>query len=73
MPESSDRIAISISHVFSGQAEGYFAITMLGVIALATLACAAIYVVRRFPTAQKPVQIERRPTNRAVKASRPHR
>jgi hypothetical protein len=50
---SSDRIAISISHVVSGQAEGYFAISVLAVIVLATLACAATYVVRRFPPAKR--------------------
>ena len=53
MPEPTDRIAISLSHVISGQAEGYFAITVLAVIALATVACAAMYVARRFPTAPR--------------------
>ncbi len=61
VPESSERIAISISHVISGQAEGYFAIAVLAVIALATLACAAMYVVRRFPPAPQVPPVNKRP------------
>jgi hypothetical protein len=70
VPESSDRIAISISHVISGQAEGYFAITVLAVIALATLSCAAMYVIRRFPATPKVPAIKKPPTG-AVKTAWP--
>ena len=47
MPNDNARIAFKIVHVFEGQAEGYFAVGILAVLALATLACAMIYLMRR--------------------------
>ena len=47
MPSDNAKIAFKIVHVFEGQAEGNFAITVLGLLALATLACAMIYLLRR--------------------------
>lgn len=47
MPNDNARIAFKIVHVFEGQAEGYFAVSILAVLALATLACATFYLVHR--------------------------
>lgn len=47
MPTDNAKIAFKIVHVFEGQAEGNFAITVLAVLTLATLACAMIYLLRR--------------------------
>jgi hypothetical protein len=47
MPTDNARIAFKIVHVFEGQAEGYFAVSVLAFLALATLACAMLYLLRR--------------------------
>lgn len=47
MPTDTARIAFKIVDVFEGQAEGYFAVSVLAVLALAMLACAAFYLVHR--------------------------
>ena len=47
MPTDTAKIAFKIVHVFEGQAEGYFAISVLAGLALATLACAMLYLFRR--------------------------
>jgi hypothetical protein len=47
MPADTARIAFKIVNVFEGQAEGNFAVSVLAVLALATLACAMVYLLRR--------------------------
>jgi hypothetical protein len=47
MPTENARIAFKIWGMFEGQAEGKFAISVLAVLALATLACATFYLLRR--------------------------
>jgi hypothetical protein len=47
MPTETARIAFKIVDVFEGQAEGYFAVGVVAVLALATLACATFYLVHR--------------------------
>jgi hypothetical protein len=47
MPTDTSKIAFKIVHVFEGQAEGYFAVSVLAVVALAALGCAMVYLMRR--------------------------
>jgi hypothetical protein len=47
MPTDTARIAFKIVDLFEGQAEGYFAVSVLGVLTLATLACATFYLMDR--------------------------
>jgi hypothetical protein len=47
MPTDTAKIAFKIVNVFEGQAEGYFAVSVLAVLALAVLVCAMFYLVRR--------------------------
>jgi hypothetical protein len=47
MPTDTARIAFKIVDVVEGQAEGYFAVSILAVLALATLACATFYLLHR--------------------------
>jgi hypothetical protein len=47
MPTEPAKLAVKILGIFEGQAEGPFAISVLAVLALATLLCAIIYLVRR--------------------------
>lgn len=47
MPTETARIAFKIVDVFEGLAEGYFAVGVVAVLALATLACATFYLVHR--------------------------
>jgi hypothetical protein len=47
MPTDTAKIAFKIVHVFEGQAEGYFAVSVLAVVALAALGCAMVYLMRR--------------------------
>lgn len=46
MPTETTRIALKIADVFEGQAEGSFAIGILGFLALATLICATFLLNR---------------------------
>jgi hypothetical protein len=47
MPTDNARIAFKVAHLIEGQAEGYFAVGVLAGLALATLVCAMIYLLRR--------------------------
>jgi hypothetical protein len=47
MPTDNARIAFKVAHVIEEQAEGYFAVSVLAVLALANLACAMIYLLHR--------------------------
>jgi hypothetical protein len=46
MSAAQDRLAFTIPHLISGQAEGWFAITVLAVLTLAALACMMVWVLR---------------------------
>jgi hypothetical protein len=52
MPVLQDQLAFSIPHVFEGQAVGYFAITVLAIVAIMTLGCATLYLLRRLERAK---------------------
>jgi hypothetical protein len=47
MSPDSDRLAVTIFQIFSGAAEGRFAIMAFVILALATLGCATLYLLRR--------------------------
>jgi hypothetical protein len=47
MPTDTARIAFKIMDVFEGQAEGYFAVSVLAVVALTMLVCATFFLVHR--------------------------
>jgi hypothetical protein len=47
MPVLQDHLVFRIPYVFEGQAVGYFAITVLAVVALVTLGCTTLYLIRR--------------------------
>ena len=47
MPTDTEKIAFKIVNLFEGQAEGYFAVSVLAFLALATLACGMFYLLHR--------------------------
>jgi hypothetical protein len=47
MPTDNAKIAFKVAHLVEGQAEGYFAVSVLAALALATLICVMIYLLRR--------------------------
>ena len=47
MPTEPAKIAVKILDIFEAQAEGRFAVSVLAVLALATLLCATLYLMQR--------------------------